>query len=511
MLEQAEKDREFRILDRERCRRDVVHWVNNWCWTYDPRERVATLPLDLFPKQADFLHWLREREGKRQNGLVEKSRDTGVTWLCCAYAVHGWLYRDGYSVGFGSRKEKYVDEVGDPDSIFEKVRILIDNLPAWMRPRGYTRDKHAAFCKVLNPVNGATITGEAGSNIGRGGRKAIYFVDEAAFIERAHLIDRSLSATTDVRIDVSTPNGPGNPFARKRHSGIVKVFTMHYRDDPRKTPEWAAKKKSEEDPVTWAQEYEIDYTASVEGITIPAAWVRAAVELKLPATGRMVAGLDIAEEGNAQSVFIPRRGPVVNMPIAWGQLNTTQTAWRARDEAQRLNVSTLHYDCVGLGLGVKGTWQSAERPLGFVADPVNTGDAPSDIVWPDGTTSKQRFLNRRAELWWLLRVRFEKAFEFREKGVRHHKPEDMISIPNHPQLIAELSQPLCFRTETGKIKIESKDDMRRRGVKSPDHADALVLAMIPDIPAFNIGVPHSRNVADSAPRGVFNDMPEGGF
>ena len=52
----------------------------------------------------------------------------------------------------------------------------------------------------------------------------------------------------------------------------------------------------------------------------------------------------------------------------------------------------------------------------------------------------------------------------------------MISVPNHPELIAQLSLPIYMSTEQGKVQIESKDDMRRRGIESPDFADALVLA-----------------------------------
>ena len=78
-------------------------------------------------------------------------------------------------------------------------------------------------------------------------------------------------------------------------------------------------------------------------------------------------------------------------------------------------------------------------------------------------------------MWWKLRVRFEKAYEFAELAVPH-PAEEMISIPNHPDLIAELSMPLVQNTATGKVKIEGKQDMKRRGVKSPDVADALALA-----------------------------------
>jgi phage terminase large subunit len=471
------------------CSTRVVHWLTVWGWTYDPREPDTVIPFEPFPKQAEFLTWLREREATRDNGVVEKSRDMGVTWLCVAYATHGWLFRDGFAVGFGSRKLDLVDKRGDPDSIFEKIRFLLRHLPEWMMPPGFDWREHDNQGRLVNPANGATITGEGGDQIGRGGRKSLYFVDEAAFLDYPDRIERSLSQTTHCRIDVSTPNGPGNPFARKRFSGRVPVFTFHWRDDPRKGERWYADFKAKHDPVTVAQEADIDYTASVEGICIPAAWVRAAVELPLPESGRVMAGLDIAEEGKANSVFAARRGPVVRPLVVWGQTNTTETAWRARDEGARSGAALVVSACAGVGAGVKGTWQQAETPLPFFAVPLNGGSSPTDAVWPDGQTSKEKFLNLRAELFWKLRGRFEKAYEFRELGTGH-QPADMISIPNDPELIAELSLPLAFRTETGKVKIESKDAMRKRGVKSPDRADALALAFYDGLSVD--GVPYTK-------------------
>jgi phage terminase large subunit len=55
----------------------------------------------------------------------------------------------------------------------------------------------------------------------------------------------------------------------------------------------------------------------------------------------------------------------------------------------------------------------------------------------------------------------------------------MISIPNHPELIAQLSLPLWQTTDTGKTKLESKPDMKKRGVGSPDFADALAYRYAP--------------------------------
>lgn len=470
------------------CKTDVVYWCNTYVKTHDPRRKPAFLPFVLFPRQVEFLQWLDERQRLEEDGLVEKSRDSGLTWMCAAYAVHKWLFEEAIAIGFGSRKEAYVDRIGDPASILGKCRIIIRNLPAWMQPSNLTPKQHLGYCKLINPQTEATITGEAGDNIGRGDRKSIYFVDEAAFIEHPDLIDAALSQTTNCRIDVSTPNGSGNSFYRKRHSGTVPVFRFHWTDDPRKGPEWYARQLAKHDPVTVAQEIDIDYTASVEGITIPAKWVAAAINLQLPANGPKIGGYDVADDGPNKNVMIGRQGPVAFKVEAWGQLNTTQSAHKSVDVGRKMGLVTLHYDCIGVGAGVKGAYDSMESRPSFRPVAVNVGDGPTSAVWPDGKHSQEKFVNLRAEGWWLLRTRFEKTFEH-VSGEATHPLDELISIPNEPELIAQLSQPKWFRTETGKIQIESKKDMQKRGIKSPDHADALMMAFLPDqTPVFNQGV-----------------------
>lgn len=531
-------------VEIERCAGDPVYFVDNFCTTYDPRTPAKSLPFKLYPKQISFIRWLEQLERDQSNGLCEKSRGVGVSFLCGAYALHGFLFKPGWKCGFGAHKLEKIDKLGDLDSLFEKIRFMLRRLPQWMLPRGFKWREHDCRTKLVNPQNGSAITGEGGDNIGRGGRCSLYIVDEAAHIERPQLVDAALVETTNVRVDVSTPNGPGNPFAVKRYSGLIPVFSYHYTSDPRKTKEWAEKVKREKGPVVFAAEYDLDYSASIEGITIPGAWVRAAVELELLGygrankgvgsysrsssarstngstdihsgndiskvgdeknndetydrdgntrlngsrgttngvgnnsivKGRWIAGLDIGEEGNDLSVFIPRSGPIVGEPISWGKLLTTQTAWKARELGRELGVKEVHYDADGVGTGVKGTWNSSEIPLPFKAIPVHSGASPTESIWPDGQTSKQKFANLKAELWWRLRTRFERTYEYVTQGIKH-PPEDLISIPNCPQLIADLSLPLYNTTETGKIKIESKESLKRRGVKSPDYADALVMS-----------------------------------
>jgi phage terminase large subunit len=510
-LFELESDLALQQVEMALCASDPLRWLASWAWTFDPRESPSLLPFDPFGRQAEFLGWLAEREARQEDGLVEKSRDMGVTWLCAAFALHRWLFRRGFKCGFGSRKLDLVDRKGDPDCIFEKLRFMLYRLPAWMQPPGLDRRAHDCEGKLLNPHNGSAITGEGGDDIGRGGRSSVYFVDEAAHLEHPKLVDAALAQTTRVRIDVSTPRGPGNPFATKRHSGRVPVFTFHWKDDPRKGPAWyEAERKRLGDPVIVAQELDIDYTASLEGIVIPGAWVRAAVNLDLPRSGRCTCGLDVAEAGSALSVLVPRWGAFVGDPVSWGQANTTETAHRAAEHCRRLQAAVLSYDVAGVGAGVRGALAAFEGRLPFLCNAVNGGASPTDAVWPDKRTSKERFLNLRAELWWGLRARFERTYEHATQGVLHD-PGEMISLPDCPQLIAELSLPTYSLTETGKVKIEGKEQMRRRGVKSPDHADALAVSFAVPAPAGRAASAGGRPAPAGSPyRGASAYGPRGG-
>jgi phage terminase large subunit len=477
-LQKLNADGDARTLTLARCAKNIVYFVNEFCSTYDPRETPSVLPFSLFDKQADFLHWLQRCEADETDGVAEKCRDVGFTWLCAAYAVHGWLFRAGFKCGFGSRKLDLVDKLGDPDCIFEKIRFLIDNLPRWMLPREYS----LGYCKIVNEDNAATITGEGGDQIGRGGRSSIYFVDEAAFLERSQRVDAALSQTSRCKIWVSTPNGMGNAFYRKRFSGVYPVFTFRWQDDPRKGEEWYEKQKRTLDAITLAQEIDIDYSASVEGICIPAKWVRAAVELQgLPESGPLRASLDIAAEGGDENVLGFMRGAVLQKDVLnWKGVSTTYTATKAREECERGGAVSLNFDNGG-GYGEPVAQMGKSPGLAFSVRALNGGESPSMTRWPDGRTSQEKFVNARAEWWWLLRERFRKTWEWVEEG-REYSRDELISIPNHPTLIQQLSLPMAESNEAGKIRIESKPAMRKRGVSSPDYADMLAMMMATETP-----------------------------
>jgi hypothetical protein len=90
-------------------------------------------------------------------------------------------------------------------------------------------------------------------------------------------------------------------------------------------------------------------------------------------------------------------------------------------------------------------------------------------------TSAEKFANLKAEIWWKMREMFRATFEA-ANGKPGSPDAETISIPAACQdLITQLSQPRFFRTDRGKIIIESKDQLKKRGISSPDFADALAL------------------------------------
>lgn len=460
-----------KAIEIERCRRSVIYWINNFASTYDPRLVVSTIPFVLFPKQEEYLLWRSQIRAAQTNGIVEKSRDVGLTWLNVASQVHSWLFEPGYKGSIGSRKELLVDRIGDMDSIMEKARFILSNLPAWMLPKGFNRKQHSHYLKLLNP-NGNAITGEAGDEIGRGGRSSVYDLDEAAFVGKFKRVDAALSNNTNTIFYTSSANGMELFYQKRMSSPAKNVFTFRWQDDPRKDAAWYEGMKAKFDEVTIASEIDINYSASVEGIFIPAIWVASAIDLEIPVIGDRVAGLDVALSGKNVNVFTERHGCVVKMPISWSGLNTTETAYKARDLMHDKQLKSLNFDADGIGAGVAGTLFT-DNSLRFEYIAVRGAGSPSDREWlGENRTSADKFANKRAELWGLMRDRFRKTYNY-VHGVADYPISELISIPYCPALINQLSAPLGKMTSTGKILIESKQDMLKRGVGSPDYADSL--------------------------------------
>jgi phage terminase large subunit len=477
-------------------RRDVVFWANNFAVTYDPRIN-SLLPFVLWPRQVDYLRFLEQALTDRHDIVCEKSRDVGVSYLNCLFAVHRWLYVPGFKSTFCANKFDQVDMRGNPDAIFEKLRIILRGLPKWMMPEGFNFSVHVPEGRLINPENRNVVTGEGGDNAGRGGRSSVYFIDEAAFVRSAASVNAATSANAECRAWCSTVNGTGNFFAELAQSQRVPVFRFHWRDDPRKSEAWAEEQKRRVGDVTFAAEYDIDYGASVEGLVIQNVWLEAAVELRrrladrVPPGTRARCGLDVGG-GKAESALIIRKGPLVLPPVIWPTADTTDVAHNALAEARQHGAMLLNFDSVGVGAGVAATLSRADVSAIAITG-VNVGIPPSKRVWPDGRTSVEMFDNLKAELWWCAREAFRRSYQLLRfldgytEDAFNHPLEDVVLMCDDLTLRRQLNTPKWFKTETGKIFIERKHQLASRNVKSPDRAEGFVLTYFEPVTSFYIG------------------------
>lgn len=431
-----------------------AEFLSSWASTVDPRlaERGmrTVVPFILWPRQKEYVEWVVERWKNREDGVVEKTRDCGASWLSIGLAVWMFLFVPGAVIGFGSRKEMYVDELANPASLFWKARELINLLPQEFQPTNWDSRKHAPYMKITNPDNDAFIVGEAGDGIGRGNRTSIFFVDEAAFIERAESVEAALSQTSNCRIYVSTPNGAGNPFYRRAHDGRTPKFIFDWRQDERKSESWYEQQCAKLDPIVVAQEIDRNYTASVANAFIVGDVVSAAARkgpMDIMPSGPLQMGVDVARFGDDRSVISIRRGRVLLRQRVAKGLDVVNVAGMVKQEiaAQQGDVHQIAVDTIGIGAGVADILR---RDFGEIVVDVN-----SSLRLSDG-----QHYNLRARMWSDMR-------EWLKSGA---------SIPNDPDLISDLTA-LQYGYKAGELLLESKDDAKRRGVASPDRADALAL------------------------------------
>lgn len=277
------------------------------------------------------------------------------------------------------------------------------------------------------------------------------------------------------------------------------VVRANYTDNPflPDTMRREAEDAKETDPDGFAHTWLGEYESVGSKVVIPAAWVQSAIglaeDLGIEVTGKKYAGLDVAggEDGGDENAFAIRKGIALLSVDAWNGLDTSLTTNKASAMAKAQGVPDVFYDSIGVGEGVTGEWASMGRrggqPAGVKFHPWAGGAAvldPDKRIEPDNPQSplnKDQYHNLKAQAWFGLRKRFENAHK-----ARLGKPYDadkLISIPrglpNLTQIEEELTQPQHKTSATGKTMVDKQPD----GARSPNLADAVVMAFWPIRPS----------------------------
>jgi phage terminase large subunit len=230
-------------------------------------------------------------------------------------------------------------------------------------------------------------------------------------------------------------------------------------------------------------------------VIIRRSWVRAAIDahrrLGLDAVGARRVGFDVADSGGDLNAAVVAHGFVCMAVEEWKAAEDQLLVSAGRVHAlAREHAAAVTYDSIGVGAFAGSHFQALNDELGVAVawSGFNAGsgvvnpDARIDSRDPQSKANKDFYANLKAQAWWSVAARFRNTFNYVERGVVC-APDEMIAIDSGVQhldrLIDELCTPRRDFDAAGRAKVESKKDLARRDVPSPNLADAFVMAFAP--------------------------------
>jgi hypothetical protein len=429
------------------------------------------LGVALWAKQLDVLDATLDN----RRVAVRSGHGVGKTFAC-ACLVLWWLYaRQGLVVTTAPTKQHVEDVLWRTiHEIRQRARIKLPPDNPSLAELRLDNTLYAVGITTENPM----------AFMGRHHPRLLVVIDEAAGVpETIHNAIATLITGSENRLVMI-----GNPYATSgafyeafRHPDRWRCQRISCFDHPnvvkgrqRGDPEyidgavdnpWIAGRREdlgENHPFWFAQVLGDFPKISTRGV-VPLGWIERAMnttereralheaeEAHLPRIG----GLDVARYGDNRCVLFVRRGDAIEAVESWHHASLMETAGQAIRFIEQYGIKTLVIDSAGIGAGVFDRLLEQRKSV----YEYNGGHA---------AFTRASFSNRRSEMWWHLRQRFEKQ--------RLWLPSTGMEV-----LVGDLVAPEYALTSTGRIKVETKENLLERGVKSPDFADALVLCFAMD-------------------------------
>ncbi len=246
---------------REACAQDILFYVNGFGWAHNPAYKkyyglpYTKVPFVTYPFQDHCLMEFCEAIDTGEDVVIEKSRDMGLSWMLLITFAWFWHFKPMQSFLLISSKKELVDEKGNPDTLFWKLRYWIRNMPVWMRPKVDDKLYH-----MLNMDTGSVINGTATTqDSGRGGRRTAMGFDEFATHERGEAVMAATGAVTDCRLFNSTPKGAGNAYYTIAHDPNRFKIRCHWKEHPLKSAGMYTSKNGRLEKLDHGYDYPDDY------------------------------------------------------------------------------------------------------------------------------------------------------------------------------------------------------------------------------------------------------------
>lgn len=263
----------------------------------------------------------------------------------------------------------------------------------------------------------------------------------------------SMSGHAACTILIGNPTRNSGLFFKTHHAlaNEWKTFHVSCLDSPRVARDFVKQIADTYGPDSNAYRVRVlgEFALRDDDTLIPAELVDSAMsrDVVLDEQEPLVYGIDVARFGDDRSVLCKRRGNVVVDLKTWQGLDLMQLTGAIVNEAKLDKPAEMCIDSIGLGSGVADRL----RELGYVVRDVNVSEA---------SAMNPQAAKLRDELW---------------LAVKEWLNQRACKLPRLDDLRQELVAPTYTFTSNGKIKVEGKAEMKRRGMRSPDLADALCL------------------------------------
>lgn len=210
--------------------------------------------------------------------------------------------------------------------------------------------------------------------------------------------------------------------------------------------------------------------------------IDAHIKLNVDISGEKIIGYDPADAGEDTNAISYKRGNLITDTKQWHgkEDELFKSSQKVYNESRK--GYDVNYDSIGVGAGVGSNFKQLGDEINY--NPFNAG---GKVVQPDkeykyGVKNKDHFSNLKAQTWFNVADRMMLTYNAIQKGQEINK-SDVLSISsecsNLEALITELSTPKKDYDGKGRIKVESKKDLAKRGIKSPNLADSFVMCFSP--------------------------------
>ena len=486
-------EREIQI--RRKLRDDFEHYAARCLKIRTKGGDIQPLMLNKAQRYAHEKLEAQKRETGRVRAMILKARQMGFSTYIGGRFYHNVTHRRG------QRAYILTHEQEATNNLFGMTERYHENCPTAVRPHTGAANAKELYFDLL----------DSGYSVGTAGTKAVGRSQTIQFFHGSEVAFWPNAAThfagvvqaipdmdgTEIVLE-STANGLGGEFherwqqAERGIGDYIAIFVPWFWMEEYRRPAgrdfiltdeedelsgqygltldqlcWRRAKMADlKDPMLFMQEYPATaqeaFQSTGHDAFIKPALVVQARKTTCKAIGPLVLGVDPARFGNDRFVIYSRQGRKALKVGSYNKIDTVSGAQKVKEAIDKLNPARVFIDAGGLGVGVIDTLHAMGGKYQALVEAVNFGGEPmqAEITLSDGT-SQPGARNRRAEMWmavkdWLMEV-------------------GGADVPDEDILQADLCGPGYRYDSNQRLILESKEDMRKRNLSSPDDGDALAL------------------------------------